>query len=529
MIIKSDSYKNAIVGDSRKIKIKAEIKFVDPDITYLETTFNSNSIYSKPNQIYDDKFNIDKLYASLENGLWPLNGSADIYPDDPSDLTDEVGYQSGYISDDLMSFSSPVVLKQYLGNVSLLKVFSLLFPGGLYGVASDFYVNVYGSDGSIQYTKSIVGNTKNKVDFSGLSVENASAIELSVSKWSISNRRARVVEIIVGLYDVFTDDEISFLSVQQQVDFTCMTIPYGYCNISIDNQDKRFSSENKDGLFEILEERQPMKISLGVLDKNGSFDYTPIGTYYMYNGGWKENSNQTIIDWYLVDIIGLLSSRPFKIPEVLPTTLEGWVKEVIGQIGMNFLDKYEIKSGYESTEVKVINSEYLNDKTCGEILKNACMVSACYPRASNVTGNLKIEPPLESGNSLTLDNVETYPVAIANKDCSQIEVKIYPSFPDVLRGYYDGTNPLSTEMVTIDNFFVRGGEEPKNVADYVVQFLGGNTIEITGRGDMSSECGDTDDIEFSKGNYRKGIRKSQEFTFNDYVLKSNKSSFIEVK
>ena len=66
MLDVSQAFKNAIVADSRKIKLRAVMDIIDPDIEYGTVGGSTRTAYSIPAQLYDG---ITELapYATLED------------------------------------------------------------------------------------------------------------------------------------------------------------------------------------------------------------------------------------------------------------------------------------------------------------------------------------------------------------------------------------------------------------------------------------------------------------------------------
>ena len=104
MIDCSPEYRAAIIGDSRRMYIQAIIDLISPDIVYGEASSQTSSKYSKPEQLHDKVMHSVRR-ATLERNRWMLDGSYRGYPDDPADLTSEVGYQSAALSGEDGSFS----------------------------------------------------------------------------------------------------------------------------------------------------------------------------------------------------------------------------------------------------------------------------------------------------------------------------------------------------------------------------------------------------------------------------------------
>ena len=84
MLSITDGYKSAIVGDVRRMLIKAQLEIVDPDITYGTVNSSGAAAFSKWAQIYDKELSLNSRYATLEPGRWLLDGSFRLIQDVPA-------------------------------------------------------------------------------------------------------------------------------------------------------------------------------------------------------------------------------------------------------------------------------------------------------------------------------------------------------------------------------------------------------------------------------------------------------------
>ena len=69
----------------------------------------------------------------------------------------------------------------------------------------------------------------------------------------------RIAEILTGIYETWTNDDIAEFNCTMQINTNGTSLPYGTVSLKMDNSDRRFEPRNKDGLFASLEERQEVK------------------------------------------------------------------------------------------------------------------------------------------------------------------------------------------------------------------------------------------------------------------------------
>lgn len=520
MLKVTDGYREAITAERRRMRLQAVLDLVSPDIVYGEVTAPAATAYSRAAQIHDKDIHGPARLATLEHNRWCLDGSWGLAPDTAAEIPEdtELGYSSQGLSGEGGSFAAAQALQLDFTGVSRLQTASIHFselPGD--GVAEDFTVEIL--DGSsVLHSEAITGNGERVVVLDGFDVASPTAIRINVSKWAMPQRRIRVIEIVPGLLEEWGNDEVAGLDLTQQVDVSCCSLPYGTAILTIDNASRRFEPRSKDGIFESIEERQGIPVRLGPVLPDGSVEFKQLGIFYQYSGGWRTGDNGLTIEWTLVDILGLLSRRPFLVADsgTLPTTLDGWIAACVGQLGVNFSRRYRIHEGYGDKAVTAALAS-IQGRSCGDILRMACMAAGCYPFADAATGDLAAEPMWASGNRVTLDNLSEYPVMRANDDIAYVQIKIYGEGETTV-AKFSGTSAASNNTVAIDNPFIHTREQALTAARAIISTYGGNRIQLSGRGDPASECGDVDSVQLSESAATSARRIEQKFTFRGGVL-----------
>lgn len=521
----TDGYRHAIVGDVRRMLIKAAIDISDPDMTFGDINSSGSASFSKGEQLHDKTMELESRYATLEPNRWVLDGSFRLIPDDPVQLTGEVGHVGDLPSGEDGSFASPVWAELSFSNVSILQACSVYFSqDSVDGVAEDFTVSVYSGDNAV-YTKAFTGNAAVSVSLDGFTVYDPTAIRVTVTKWSLPGRRMRIAEIIPGIYEEWTEDVLASLDIQMRGNFSCLAIPYGVATLRMDNLDRRFEPRNRAGVFQSIEERQGIPIALGVELENGSVEYTQVGVFYQANGGWRTSDNEMTMQWEMVDIIGLISEREFILSGSLPTTLGGWVQAIVNQFGTNFADKWQVDENYSGLTVTANNEADVIGQKCGDILRWACMATGTWPRADAKTGFLTVEPFWNVGNKYDLDNMPSYPTMRANDDLAVLTFKLYDEAETVYN--ISGNATSSSNTITVSNPFIHTKEQAMTAARQILSQYGGIKLELTGRGNPSSEIGDVDTVWLDESVATTGRRMEQSFSFTNGVLSNCKSVLLQ--
>lgn len=525
MIESSQAYKAAITGDTRRMVLRALINIISPDIVFGAGDTSGQIAWSQLAQLYDKVFGVPKKYATLERNRWSLDGTWDIFPDDPADTAGQVGYVGNVLSGEDGTFETPPWVELQFSNVSVLQACSVYFPDDAYdGVPEDFTVEVK-QGGTAYYTKTYTDNTAASVALEGFTVNNPDAIRVTVTKWSRPGRRMRVIEIVPGVYEAWDSGMLAEFSVKQQGNVACTALPYGTCTLKIDNLSRRFEPRSKNGIFQSIEERQGIDVSLGVRLADGTDEYKRLGIYYQYSGGWRTGDNGLTMQWDLVDIIGLLANREFLAPATLPTTLGGWIGALAAQLGVNFKDRWHVDPNYTALPVTVRVAEDLQGKKCGDILRWVCMATGTWPRADAETGDLTAEPLWSEGNKVTLDNLNGYPVMKANGDVAALIFTLNDGTGT--KYIVSGNATSSSETVSIDNPFIKTQAAALTAAKLILATYGGNVLDLTGRGDPSSEIGDVETVWLDESQATTARLTMQTFSISDGVLQGCQSQLLQ--
>ena len=524
MIESTQAYKDAITGSPRRIKLLTVVDISDPDAVYGEATINNPAPWNRPEELLDKEFSSLQRNATLELNRWLLDGSFSVFSDTYG-ATGRVGMGNSVLSDDAGAFSSPVVFEQPFSNVGIIQALSIFFSSDVIdGMPLDFTIEIE-SMGTVYYTQTFSGYGQSSVVISGFTVNYPDLVRVKVTKIGLPSRRLRFAQIVLGIYEEWDGDMLYSFNCNMQGDFSCLSLPYGTLDISMDNKDRRFEPRNKAGVFQSIEERQGIECNIGVVLANGNVEYKKQGVFYQAGDGWKTSSNNVTMDWSLMDIIGLISNRTYIPPSTLPTTLDGWVASVVAQLGENFEDHYHVDPDYADLSVTANNVEAVTGKTCGDILRWACMATGTWPRADAETGYIAAEPLWNQGNRYTLDDISAYPTMAANKTLAVLIFTLADG--NDTQYIVSGNSTSSKDTVSISNPFIHNQSQALTAAKLILSMYGGNKITLSGRGDPASEIGDVDTVWLDESTATTGRRTTQSFVIRNGVLQDCQSTLLQ--
>lgn len=524
MIKTSEAFRAAIVGSPRRIEILAVVDISDPDTVFGAASGSGFAPWSKDAELHDHNFDAPRRYATLERNRWALDGTFDVFPDDFK-VTAHMGTATDALSGEDGTFSPAVWTQLNFSGVDILQAASVFFSTDpLDGYPVDFTVEVI-QGGVTYYTKTYTDNTATSVVMDGFTVYNPDAIRVTCTKWSRPGRRMRLVEILPGIYEEWSSGMLAEFSVKQQGNVACTALPYGTCTLKMDNLSRRFEPRSKAGLFQSIEDRQGIEIYIGVKTADGTIERCKLGTYYQYGDGWKTGDNNITMQWYLVDIIGLLADREFIPPSTLPTTLGGWLSTLTGQLGVNFKDCWHADPNFTALPVTVRAAEDIRGKKCGDLVRWVCMATGTWPRADSATGYLTAEPLWSEGNKLTLDNLTAYPTMSANESIAAIIFTLNDGSDT--QYIISGNSTSSSSTVSVQNPFIKTQAQALTAAKNILATYGGNVLDLTGRGDPSSEIGDVDTVWLDESQATTARRVMQTFAISSGVMQGCQSQLLQ--
>lgn len=507
---------------------RGTIDLIDPDIGYGLAVSADSSAYSKPEQLVDKIFDKADNYATLEWHRWGLDGSFNIYPDDPADLIGEQGFQGQALSEDDCTFADAWI-EQPISNCRVLQVCSIWFSGEhCDGYAVDFKVEIF-SGSSVLWSSAVTYNINSTcVVFGGFTVYNPTAIRFTPTRWSLPKCRLRCIEIVPGIYERWTGDNFTGIDWVDECDPSCLTLPYGSGAIGVNNMDRRFEPRNKDGVFSSLTDRQGQWLEVGPQLPGGHIEYKPIGFLYLFGDSWHTGDNAINIQWRVTSIIGLLAHRKYNPPAVLPTTFSGWLESVTSQLGENFKNRYSVANNLGTTPM-ICNASDVANVVVGDLLRWICMAAGAivgypvYPRMDPSTGYLLADVIRDNiCQAITVDNLSSYPSMAARGDIASLFFRVGDA-----EYVFAGTKTSAERTENIENPFITSRTLAARAAGNILRFFGGNVYQLVGRGNPAGELGDVDSISLDKMQDVSARRIRQQLRIQDGVMAEVISELID--
>ena len=253
-----ENQKELLVSES---EIELYMRITDPDAYEDASATGKDVIYfSQTNDIVSGVDYTMTPTLTLEQNLWLLDGKGKVLD------TDDYGtnrYISNYRCGLDKVFTSPPVISVSFSQVftNLLQGITIVWSTLWEEYAEEFIVTAYNGE-TVVATKTVTDNTSTK-SIVYMDIANYDSITIEVVKWSLSYRRARIEEIVIGIDKTFGKKDLFSFSHSQTVNPLSTELPKIEVSFAIDNSDNSYNPHNTESLSKYLIERQEVKVRYG--------------------------------------------------------------------------------------------------------------------------------------------------------------------------------------------------------------------------------------------------------------------------
>lgn len=258
----------------RHVGINIQFRVVDQTARQgtTATAYAAGALDRLP-QTTDGVEEITAKYATLERNYWTLDGTAEILPDDLTDV--ETGWWGAALSDENGQFAAtPWVRYDFAGPVSTIG-WGLYFDGKGGQYPTSVRVTAYDADGAAVLQKTFTA--AGPVLQMPYQLSDYYAVRFEFPGTSEPYRRIRLVEAIFGLAENLDANTLEKASFTYGVSLTSDEAPSRQLDFSFDNSDKKYNLLDPDGIYEYLQEGQRIEASLLIEGERvfmGSFYFT---------------------------------------------------------------------------------------------------------------------------------------------------------------------------------------------------------------------------------------------------------------
>lgn len=417
----TQAYKDSVYATSRAVDGRVTFEITDTaavgDVSSVVTT--TGTTYSAPAQVTNGVRDATYKIATLEQDRFKLDGSFS--------FTDEVtpanNGEVGFVSDGLCAadgtFSTFPTATITLNSAHTSAGVTITFDRLSGEYAIDFNVSAYNASDVLIISQEVTGNTL--VAVSPIAQLNSyKKIVVTIKKWSVGNRRARLVELDFGTVKVYTGDELISMRLIEACDPISGQIPSTEFDFTVDNRDRAFNILNPSGFYAYLKQRQRVKAELGVDIGGGVFEYKTIGDFLLSE--WRSEEGSRTATFISRTNLDIMSGFTYENATPTATTLYQLAVDMFVICGIT---NYSIDTALQS----ISTNKLLKKTDCRTILQMIALAGECiiYVTHGNVI-TVKRSPALSSPvDTVTLDSMYDEAKIELEGIVKQVEVSYWTS------------------------------------------------------------------------------------------------------
>lgn len=224
-------------------------------------------------------------YASLEANRWLLNGKFELLETDT--VTDDwwsTPLTTGEIKTLLFTFDKTYNIP---GIYFEWDVVNQTYPALI-------RVTAYGTEDT-EIGSAEVSNISSATGFVDLPFDNVLKVKLEILDWNVTNWRARIAEILFGLYGKYDSVNNGRVSSAESYDYSSPLseeLPKHTMSVTLRNEDKEFDPSLASGVAKYLARRQLMRYQWGFMTSYGNIEWAPMMDYYVDSFSIPEDSKE---------------------------------------------------------------------------------------------------------------------------------------------------------------------------------------------------------------------------------------------
>lgn len=428
-------------------------------------TSSGETAFADTAQIVDGVSHNSEKYATLEHGLWGLDGSFTYLTDNPRD--------PGFVSD-VLSGADGMFTRYPTITINFGRQHTISVPGITITWsdthnewATDFRVTAYNAGSMVAQTV-VSGNTSPR-SMVNITLEYYNQITIEVMGWSHPYHRARCLDIYLGIQKTYSKRDLMSFEHSQTADLLSASLPKNAISFGLRNDDNRWNPDNPTGTERYLTERQEIKVRYG-MRVNNAVEWIKGGTFWISE--WSTPSNGLEVSFKARDALEFMDENYVG---SLSGTLYDMAEAALLQANLPTIEggnRWFLWEGLKDlhTDISKVTQEY----TIAEILQMIAH-SACCVFYQDRDGYIRIEPRKEVFSGYMIEPFVSY---------KHPDYKISKPLKAVSVDYGDKqklnlTVGVNGAVQTVTNKMLLTEADAQRVGARVVDVLG-NRKEITG-------------------------------------------------
>lgn len=510
----SNSFKQAIAPSlgmrDTTLRITFDISDVTAESDNKTVTASSICEISDKFQIINKKRDTSKRIATFEKDFFKLDGSFSI----PSQIPEENGEQgwwSANLCDSNGVFTIPGQITIVFDNNHSSMGLTVTFDELNNEYAVDFDVIAYDASNNIIGSITVTNNDKTRLVMEG-QLYNYRKVGLTIRKWCKPYRRARVLEIDLGVVRTYQDNLIK-ASLIEEVNLTSGKLPSSELKFTVDNVSKEFNILNPQGFYKFLQQRQQVIADIGVKTGDG-YEYARLGYYFLNN--WQSDEGSLTATFTARNILDLLDSYDYE--SLIPRDINLYT------LAVEIMNLCGVKSYSIDARLQNINTYGLVKKVNCRTALIMIAIASCaniYVTGDNVL-TIKVDDVILGSapvvGSIDMEHMYSDPQIKLDKIVKSVEVAYFSDLDTKLSHILNNGQIVDGEALKVENTLINSLIAAQNVASWILEQRNYRAIYTANwRQNPALDLLDIVDIE-NAYETKKAIITKQEYEFQGYLI-----------
>lgn len=213
-------------------------------------------------------------YGTLETDLWLMDRTV-AWSD-----SEYAGYLSSSLSGTDKTFSNLPGVIITLENATSTNCITVEWSTVFNEYPTEFTVTFYDDNDDELYSKAVKNNSK-PISVIIYEVKNYVKLEITIQKWCLPGRRARIEHVKAGAKFVFTNNDLQSFSVEQTLSPINAELPTATLNFTIDNSNHEYDMSSDTPLQKLLKRMQKITTRMGITTSSDEAAYINGGTFFL--------------------------------------------------------------------------------------------------------------------------------------------------------------------------------------------------------------------------------------------------------
>lgn len=508
----SQKYKDGIYATERMNKGRVTFDLSDVsaagDVSSIVAT--SESTLSNKSQLSNNIRSASYRLATNEQDRVKLNGSFS-FADDVIANNGELGWVSDLICDSNGTFTTPPsVTINFNGNHSSIGL-TVTFDDVNGEYATDFVMTAYDASDNLIASYPYTNNTLTQVAAYG-QLTNYRKVVLTISKWSVPNRRARVSEVSFGIVKVYTGETgLVSMGLTEEMDLTSSNIPSPEFKFTVDNSSREFNILNPVGFYKSLQQKQQVIGEIGLTTSDGLIEWIPVGNYLLSE--WQSDEGSLTATFFARTLLDQMANFTYSNTVPTTTSLGSFAQAIFAICGVT---NYNIDPA-----LFTINTTQLigQGTDCKKVLQMIAMAGCAnvYVTRDNVITIKVLPAPTVDVDTVSMNDQYSEPKIILDNVTAKVDVTYWTDLNT--SGISSVNNGLTGDVYKLEgNTLINSAARATAVANWILaQKNYRATYTINWRGNQAHEQGDVIGIGNSYGQDMNAYITKTELKYEGYV------------